>query len=216
VIIDFDSLARASTAAHAALGAGLFLLGASEAYAHDNPGSRLALAGPLALLASAVAVPLTLLGISAAWDLEQLRAVLDARRGFYLFIALACLYGSAGLSRLTQLAARRDGGGWQAAFLVFLAASGALYFMMAWRVNEEAWRQVLAWHAAIGAAVLLAAAAKAAAVLTGRRALHFAWCALLMIAALQLLTYREVPGAFGLRMVSLQSSPELPPAAPKK
>lgn len=215
MIIDFDSLARASTGMHAAQGAGLFLLGAAEAYLHDNPGSRLSAAGPLALLAAALAVPLVMLAVAAHWDFEQLRAVLDLRRGFYLFIALACLFGSAGLSRLTQLAVKKESGGWQAAFLVFLAAAGALYFLMAWRVNEEAWRQVLAWHAAMGATLLLAAAAKAASLISKRRALHFAWCVLLMMTAVQLLSYREAPGAFGMRMVTFQTNPEMPPPGKK-
>lgn len=215
MIIDFDNLARASTGMHAAQGAGLFLLGAAEAYLHDNPGSRLSLAGPLALLAAAAAIPLVMLGVAGNWRFEELRAVLDVRRGFYLFIALACLFGSAGLSRLAQLSARKEGGGWQAAFLVFLAAAGALYFLMAWRVNEEAWRQVLVWHAAIGGGLVLAAAAKAAHLFSGRRALHFAWCVLLMISAVQLLSYRESPGAFGVRMVTFQAAPEIPPAGKK-
>lgn len=215
MMIDFDSLARASTGMHVAQGAGLFLLGAAEAYSHDNPGSRLAAAGPLALLASAVAVPLVMLSVAAHWDLDLFRAVLDVRRGFYLFIALSCLFGSAGLSRLTQLSVRSAGGAWQGAFLVFLAAAGALYFLMAWRVNEEAWRQVLAWHAAMGATLLLAAAAKTAEIFLRRRALHFAWCVLLLMTAVQLLSYRESPGAFGLRMVTFQTSPEMPPDAKK-
>ena len=214
--IDFDSLARASTGMHAAQGAGLFLLAAAEAYSHDNPGGRLALVGPLALLAAALAVPLVMLAVSAGWSWEQLKGVLEARRGFYLFIALACLLGSAGLSRLTQLSVGKDGGAWQTAFLLFLASAGALYFLMAWRVNEEAWRHALAWHSAIGASLLLAAAAKAAGILTGRRALHFAWCVLLMTASVQLLAYREHPGAFGMRMVTFQAAPEMPRPAPEK
>lgn len=215
MMIDFDSLTRASTGMHIAQGAGLFLLGAAEAYVHDNPRSRLAVLGPLALLAAAAAVPLVLLAVAADWNLELFRAVLDVRRGFYLFIALACLLGSAGLSRLTQLSVKSEGGAWQGAFLAFLAGAGALYFLMAWRVNEEAWRQVLAWHAAMGATLLLAVSAKAASLFSGRRALHLAWCALLMAAAIQLLSYRESPGAFGVRLVTFQAAPELPPAAKK-
>lgn len=209
MMIDFDSLARASTGMHAAQGAGLFLLGAAEAYLHDNPGSRLSVAGPLALLAAAIAIPLIMLAVAAGWSPGQLKAVLDVRRGFYIFIALSCLFGSAGLSRLTQLSVGKAGGGWQAAFLFFLASAGALYFLMAWRVNEEAWRQVLAWHAAMGATLLLAAAAKAASLFSGRRSLHFAWCVLLLMTAVQLLSYREVPGAFGMRMVTFQAAPEM-------
>lgn len=211
--IDFDSLSKASTAIHMAQGAALFILGAAEAYSHDNPGSRVALAGPLALLAAAAGIPLIILGIAGAWNMEQFRAVLDIRRGFYLFIAFACLFGAAGMSRLTQASLKKAGGGWQAAFLFFLAAAGVLYFLLAWRVNEEAWRQVLAWHAAIGATLLLAVAAKIAHIFSGRRLLHAAWGVLLIMTAMQLMSYREVPATFGMRMVTFQTAPEMP--APK-
>ena len=210
MIIDYDSFARASTGVHLAQGAALFLLGAAEAYSHDNPGSRAALAGPLALLAAAIAIPLIMLGTAGSWNLDQLLAALDIRRGFYLFIAFACLFGAAGMSRLAQASLKTAGGGWQAAFLFFLAAAGALHFLLAWRVNEEAWRQVFAWHSAIGASLLLAVAAKAAHVFSGRRLLHAAWGVLLLMTAVQLLSYRETPAAFGLRMVTFQTAPDLP------
>lgn len=208
--IDYDSFSKASTLIHAGQGAALFVLGAAEAYSHDNPGSRAALAGPLALLAAALAMPLVLLGLTGNWSVEQLKAALEIRRGLYLFIAFACLFGAAGMSRLTQAALKKDGGGWQAAFLFFLAAAGALYFLLPWRVNEEAWRQVLAWHSAIGATLLLAVAAKAAHIFSGRRWLHAAWGVLLLMTAVQLMSYKEAPGAFGLRMVTFQAAPDMP------
>jgi hypothetical protein len=214
--LDYGSFARASTLIHAAQGAGLLLLGASEAYLLDNPGRKAALAGPLALLAAAAAIPLLILALPGAWSLDQLRLALEVRRGFHLFLAFACLLGAAGLSRLAQVSTDRRGGGWQALFLFFLAAVGVLYFFMASRVNEEAWRQVLVWHAAAGITLLLAVAFKAAHVFNGRRFLHVAWAALLMITALQLLTYKESQGAFGLRLVTFESSPELPPARTAK
>ena len=208
--IDYDSFSRASTAIHLAQGAALFVLGAAEAYSHDNPGSRAVLAGPLALLAAALAIPLIMLGVAGNWNMDQLRAALDIRRGFYLFIAFACLFGAAGMSRLTQAVIKKAGGGWQAAFLFFLAGAGVLYFLLAWRVNEEAWHQVFAWHSAMGATLLLAVAAKAAHVFSGRRLLHAAWGVLLLVTAVQLMSYRETPAAFGLRMVTFQTSPDLP------
>jgi hypothetical protein len=214
--LDYAVFAKASTLIHAAQGAGLLLLGAAEAYTLDNPGRKAALIGPLALLAAAAAIPLVMLALLGAWSLEQLRLALDVRRGFHLFLAFACLLGAAGLSRLAQAALDRRGGGWQALFLGFLAAVGVLYFFMASRVNEEAWRQVLVWHAAAGATLLLAVVFKTAHVFSGRRTLHIAWAVLLMAAALQLITYKESEGAFGMRLVTLQSAPELPPSAPPR
>jgi len=215
--IDFDSFARASTLIHITQGAALFVLGAAEIYTRGDQDSRASLAGPLALLAAAIVMPLFMLALPGGWSLTQLRAALEIRKGFYLFVAFACLFGAAGLSRIASRSSK--GGGWRALFLFFLAASGALYFTLAWRVNEEAWRQVLAWHAAIGTTLLLAVAAKAAYIFSGRRALHVCWAALLLVTSLQLLAYKEIPGAFSLRIVTFQAGPQLPamkPAAARK
>jgi hypothetical protein len=210
--VNYDAFTAASTIIHSSQGAALLLLGAVEAYSLDNPDNKVRFAGPLALLAAAVAIPLAALALPAGWSLESFKPALDARRGFYLFIAFACFFGAAGLSRLTQLAVGRKAGGWQVLFLVFLAACGALYFVLPWRVNDEAWRQTLHWHAAIGTTLLLAVALKTAYVFSGRRRLQLAWAALLIVTALQLMTYRETEGAFGLRMVTLEAAPALPAA----
>jgi hypothetical protein len=62
----------------------------------------------------------------------------------------------------------------------------------------------------MGSTLLLAVAFKTAYVFSGRRKLHLAWAALLMVTALQLMTYRETESSFGLRMVTIESAPELP------
>lgn len=188
------------------------VLGAAEAYSLDNPGRKAEIVGPLSLLAAAAAIPLIMLALPGAWSLSQLRLALEMRGGFYLFLAFASLLGAAGLSRITQFAVQRDGGRWQGLFLFFLAAVGLLYFFMASRVNEEAWRQVMVWHAAAGATLLLAVTFKTAHIFLGRRFLHIGWSALLMATALQLLTYKEVPEAFSMRLVTFET-PALPPDA---
>ena len=212
MMLNYDGFTSASTLIHSAQGAALLLLGAVEAYSLDKPESKVRFAGPLGLLAAAVAIPLATLALPAGWSLDSFKPALDARRGFYLFIAFACFFGAAGLCRLTQFALDRKAGGWQALFLVFLAACGALYFIMPWRVNQEAWLQTLHWHAAIAGTLLLAVAVKTLHVFLGRRKLHIAWAVLLIIAGLQLISYRETEGAFGLRLVTIENAPELPAA----
>lgn len=216
MILDYADYTRASNIIHAVQGGALLLLGAAEAYALDNKGRKFVLAASALLALSGVAMFGAVLALPGGWSLEQLSAALNFRRGFYLFIAFACLFFAAGLSRLTQAALDRQGGGWQAIFLAMLASSGILYFLLASRVNEEAWRQVLVWHSAIGGTLLLAVAAKVADVFRPRRALHFAWAALLLVTAMQLLTYRESQGAFAPRLVTMETPSEVPPAAPAK
>ncbi|MDD2805207.1 MAG: hypothetical protein PHV33_06600 [Elusimicrobiales bacterium] len=209
--IDYADFTRASNLIHSIQGGALLLLGAAEAYALDNKGRKFVLAASAALALSGVAMFGAVLALPGGWSLAQLSAALSFRRGFYLFIAFACLFSAAGMSRLTQASLDRRGGGWQALFLGLLAFAGLLYFMLASRVNEEAWRQVLVWHSAMGATLLLAVAAKTADIFKPRRALHFAWSALLLVTALQLLTYRESAGAFAPLLVTVETPAEVPP-----
>lgn len=207
--LDYADFTRASNIIHWLQGGALLVLGAAEACT-ERKGGKAPLAASLVLVVSGAAMFAAVLALPGGWDFGQLAAALQLRRGFYLFIAFACLYTGAGLCLFAHEALGRGGGGWMAMFLALLAFSGSLYFAMAWRVNEEAWRQVLAWHAAIGSTLLLAVAAKTAHLFFGRRALRLAWAALLMSAGLQLAAYKENTGAFAPRLVTLEGSPELP------
>lgn len=213
--IDYSDFTRASNLIHSAQGGALLILGAAEAYAARGGARRAAAVAAAAVLVLAGAATfLAVLALPGGWNLEQLSAALSLRRGFYLFIAFACVFAGAGLGRLTQESLGRSGGGWHAVFLANLAFAGVLYFMLAWRVNEEAWGEVLARHASIGAALLAAVAARAADLRFPRPALRAAWTALLLVTGLQLLVYREAQSAFAPRLVTIQAAPGLPEAAP--
>ena len=213
--IDYGDFTKASNLIHWLQGGALLALGAAEAYAVQNKGRKVVLAASMILAASGAAMFASVLALPGGWSLGQMYAALEVRPAFYLFIAFACFYGAAGLSLLTQEALGRSGGVWRALFLAFLAFSGALYFTLAWRVNEEAWRHVLALHSAIGATLLLAVAAKSADIFFSRRALQLSWAVLLLITGLQLVSYRETDGAFAPRLVTFESAPEVP-AVPVK
>lgn len=213
--LDFADFTKASNLIHWLQGGSLLLLGAAEAYAADNEARKVPLAAGLVMALCGAGMFAAVLGLPGGWNLEQLSAALALRRGFYIFIALACLFTAAGLSRFTlALLGRRDGG-WQALLLGLLAFAGALYFVLALRVNEEAMREVLVWHSAMGVTLLLAVAAKAAHLFSARRALHTAWAVLLLAAGLQLVSYREHAEAFAPRLVSVETSApaQLPAAA---
>lgn len=214
--LDFAAFTRASDLIHLLQGAALLLLGAAEAYSADNGGRKVQLASGLALALCGAGTFAVVLALPGGWDLGQLSEALALRRGFYIFIALACLYAAAGLSLFTLALLGRRGGGWQAAFLALLAAAGALYFALPWRVNEEAMREVLVWHSALGATLILAVAARTAHVFRERKALRVAWAALLMAAGLQLVSYKESAEAFAPKLIRIETSSETPPPAPVK
>lgn len=210
--VDYDSFAQASTLIHTLQGAALLLLGAAEVHAFKNPGHRMELIGPLALMLAGLLGLVVILALPGGWQLRALAAALAARSGFHLFIAFSCLFAAAGLSRLMQHVAGAGGRRWQSVFLILLAAIGVLYFMLAWRVNVEAMRAVLLRHAAIGGALLLAVLAKALHTWSGRRVLQTCWAILLIAASVQLLAYRETGATFGRHMVTLTIGPGQPAA----
>lgn len=213
--IDYGDFTRASNLVHWLQGGALLALGAAEAYTLQNKSGKVVLAASAVLATSGAAMFASVLALPGGWSLGQLFAALEVRPAFYLFIAFACLYGAAGLCLLTQQALGRSGGAWRAFFLAFLAFSGVLYFTLAWRVNEESWRQVLVLHSAIGSTLLLAVAVKLVEMFSGRRALQLSWAVLLLVTGLQLVSYRESEGAFAPRFVTFESAPELP-AVPVK
>lgn len=212
--LNLDSYNTASTVMHSAQGCALLVLALSEAYAVKKPGGKTGLAAPAAFLLSGAAMCLAMLHFLGGWDIKSALLSLELKSGFYIFVSFACFYASAGLSLLTF----RSSGGkslfWRYLFLVFLAAIGLLYFGMSGKVNPEAAAGVAAYHAAFGLTLLAAVFFKLLHELRPRRALNLAWIILLLISSFQLLSYREVPGAFDLGAVSLQaSSQSVPPAA---
>ena len=213
MIVDYDSLTRASTLLHRLQGGAFLLLGAAELYALKNPGKRAELIGPLALLLAGFLGFAVILALPGGGEPGALAAALAARGGFRLFIAFSCLFLAAGLSGLmaylTGPVARR----WQVVFILLLTAVSALYFLLPWRVHEDAWRAVFVPHAVMGGALLLALLAKVISAFSGRRAFQAAWAALVLLTAVQLLAYREAAATFGPRMQTLQAG-ALPEGAP--
>jgi hypothetical protein len=209
--VDFASFARASTLIHSLQGGAFLLLGAAELYTFKYPGRRAEIIGPLAMLLAGALGLMTVIALPGGWSFGTLAAALAERSGFHLFIALSWLFAAAGLSRLMQQLSGRAGGPWQVFFLVFLTAIAAVYLLLAWRVNPEAWRAVLVPHAGIAAALLLAALAKLVYAFFGGRALQLSWAFFILITAIQLLAYREAASTFGMRTETVQSGPGLTP-----
>lgn len=209
--IEYADFTKASSLLHSMQGAALLVLGAAEAYAIDNKGKMPGLAAGAVLALGGAAMFLVVLALPGGWSLEQLSEALAVRRGFYLFIALACVFSAAGLSLITRTVLGRLGGGWQAMFLALLVFAGLLYFALGWRVNGEVLREILVWHYAMGITILLAVAARCADIFLKRRALRQAWAVLLLAAGIQLVTYRENTETFALNLVTLEASSETQP-----
>ncbi len=205
-----DSYNTASTAIHIAQGAALLVLGLTEAYAGVEPGKRINFFSPAALLASGSAMALIMLYLLGDWSLDNALAALNTKNGFFIFVSFACFYAAAGLSQLTSLSSGGKGRGWHYVFLLFLAAIAALYFGVAGRVGPEAAAKVGIYHSAMGVTLLAAVLFKILYGFSPRRSLHLVWTILLLMTSFQLLSYREMPGAFDLNVISMRT--EMKPA----
>ncbi|HBA61257.1 MAG TPA: hypothetical protein DCZ92_10670 [Elusimicrobia bacterium] len=211
--IDYESFMRASTLSHSVQGASLLLLGLAEIYTRDNPGHKAGLAGAIGLMLGGAASFIILLVLPGSGSFNGLLEALAARKGFYIFVSFSCLFTAMGLSRLMQQLTGGKGRAWQAVFLLLLAATGVVYLLMGGRVNEEVARQVMKQHLTIGVMLLLAVLVKAVNLFSGSRLLNRAWAILLIAVSVQLLAYREKPGAFAVHTVTIQTGPVLPAAA---
>ena len=209
-----DSYNTASTVMHAAQGAALLVLGLTEAYAVREPGGRMKLASPLVFLLCGTAMLLAMLYFLGGWSLKNALFSLRIKSGFYIFISFACFYASAGLSQLTFFATEEKGRGWHYLFLAFLAVIGLLYFGMSQKVNSGAAVEVAAYHSAFGFTLLAAVIFKFLHGFRPRKAFNLAWIVLLLVSSFQLLSYREVAGAFDLAALKPQAPilMVLPPA----
>jgi len=211
--LNLDSYNTASTAIHIAQGCALLVLGLTEAYAGLEPGRRIKLFSPLAFLLSGIAMALAILYFLGGWSMENALAALKMKNGFFIFVSFACFYASAGLSQLTFISSDEKSRGWHYLFLLFLAVIAVLYFSVARRAAPAAAAEVGLYHSALGITLLAAVAFKFLHGFRPRRTLHLGWIILLLMTAFQLLSYREIKGAFDFHIVSLQPAAMIPARA---
>ncbi len=207
--LHLDAFNAASTAIHASQGCALLVLGLTEIYSVRAAGGRIRFASPVVFMLSGAAMALAMLYFLGGWSVRSAALSLKLNGGFCIFVSFACFYASAGLSQLTFLSSDEKGRGWHYLFLIFLSVIGLLYFGMSRKVNPAAAAEVAAYHSAIGFTLLAAVVLKYLNALRPRRIFNLAWIALLFISSYQLLSYREVPGAFDLRTASLRTSSQL-------
>jgi len=212
-----DSYNAASTAIHIAQGGALLVLGFTEAYAGLERGKRIKLFSPAALLLAGIAMAAFILYFLGGWSFENALGAMKMKNGFFIFVSFACFYAAAGLSQLTFIASEEKGRGWFNLFLLFLAVIAVLYFGVAGRVGPAASSEVGRFHSGLGITLLVAVTLKLMHGFSGRRKFHLGWAVLLMLVSVQLLSYREVKGAFDLNIVSLQADTKpVTPAVPVK
>ncbi len=197
-----ESLKFLSHAMHSLQGGAFLITALTAGYVCDRPESRLKMFIPLSLLlagmVSLAAVPAVLSG----WNLPAAWEILASKRLFLFLAAVSFLCIGAGLAETLSFQAA-GGRTWGRVSSVFLLACAGIYLAVHIRVHPEAARHVRILHMGIGIPLAAAAAVRLIESIWTSKPLRLAWLALLMMASIQLLTYREPDKVFALRTVTM-------------
>lgn len=196
-MIDQAAYSRASSLIHLIHGTAVLILGLCGTYAAPGGRKWLRALGPAALLAAGLGGLAVILVVLGGFSPAAAAKALALRKGFHIFVSLSFLFMAGGLSGLMAFPEGRAGERWFKVFAGFLAAIAALYLLLPWRVNEIARHHALVPHFLAGGTMLLGLLAGMARHFTGRVVLMRVAAAFFIIAAVQLMWYREVPEAYG-------------------
>lgn len=196
MIPDPSVFSKASSVMHFLQGAAFLVLAAGQIYAQRSGKKRLSAAGPAAFLLAGIGGFVTILALPGGWSPAASTQALMARKGFQVLVGLSCLFTAAGLSGLMAMAEGAVGERWYKVFAAFVTFIAVLYFLVPWRVNEAARQHALAAHYLTGGVLLLGVLAGLAHAFTGRLAFLRACAFFFIVAAVQLMFYREVPAAY--------------------
>lgn len=153
---------------------------------------------PGLILAAGVFLPVFILlqrgigGIGTTWNL----VIRDPQQREHFVMAVLLL--AAGLAEVLLRTRQSRAAAWKFVSPIALAIIGVMFFVHTEYGTPEAIAEAARKHAYMGFAILLAGLFKAAEILWIKRLvwLAFPWIAMLLVAALLLITYREPPGAY--------------------
>lgn len=194
--LDPSTFSKASSLMHFLQGAAFLVLALGQIYLLRGGKKCLRAAGPAAFLLAGIGGFVAILALPGGWSPAVSSQALMARKGFQVLVGLSCLFTAAGLSGFMAMAEGAAGERWykvSAAFIIFIAL---LYFLLPWRVNEAARQHALAAHYLTGGVLLPGVLAGLAHAFTGRIVFLRACAFFFIVAAVQLMFYREVPEAY--------------------
>ncbi len=171
-------------------------------YVCDRPGSRLKILIPLSLLLAGIISLAAVPAILGEWNLPAAWKIIESRRMFLLLAAVSFLCIGAGLAETLSLS-QAGGRTWGRVSSVFLLTCAGIYLAVHIRVHPEAARHVRILHMGIGIPLAAAAAVRLIESIWTSKPMRLAWLALLMVASIQLLTYREPDTVFAPRTVTM-------------
>ncbi len=207
-----------STLIHILQGAVFFIMGLAAVYIQEKgakAGEKIKFISPLAFIVAGALSFALIINILGHGSFNGAVAVMKIKPGFFIFVALACVFLSAGFSGVLFEADRKKNGVWGFAYLIFIFAIVVLYAIMHTRVSAQAEISVMTQHIAMAATLAAALIFKIAGIFKEKRFFNIACIVFLFITSFQLIAYKENEKSFKRAMVTVKAE-IAPPNSVKK
>ncbi|MEA3306399.1 MAG: hypothetical protein U9Q34_01265 [Elusimicrobiota bacterium] len=203
-----DNFRVASNYIHFLHGSVFFIMGITAAYVHvkeKKDQGKFRFISPLSFIIAGVLSFLVIIGVLGHWSLESAIVVMKIKPGFFIFMALSCIFVSAGVSGVLFEADRGANKFWGFFYWIFIIAIAALYAFMHTRVNSEASLFVMTHHIAMAGTLTMALIFKLTGIFTEKKVIKIFAIVFLLITSFQLLTYKENDNSFKRRVITVET-----------
>ncbi|MCK5582445.1 MAG: hypothetical protein KAI33_01575, partial [Elusimicrobiales bacterium] len=160
---------------------------------------------PLAFIAAGALSLLAIIIVVGDWSFDFAISVMKIKPGFFIFMALSCVFISAGFSGVLFESDRKKNKFWGYAYWIFIFTIAVLYAIMPFRVNDEARVFVMANHIAMAITLTMALVLKISEFFTEKKIIKILGIIFLLITSFQLLIYKENADSFKHRIVTIKS-----------
>ncbi|MBU2529844.1 MAG: hypothetical protein KKD35_02290 [Elusimicrobia bacterium] len=194
-----ENLKLASTLIHMAQGVAFFIIGMMAIYVMEKgemASEKFKFIAPLSFIFAGAITLMVMIGVLGNWSFDSAIAVMKIKPGFFIFMALACVFISSGFSGVLFESDRQKNKVWVYFYLIFIFAIALLYAFMHTRVNGAAEVFVMTHHIAIASTLALALIFKITEFFTEKKSVKILGIVFLLITSFQLFTYKESDNSF--------------------
>ncbi|MCK5106559.1 MAG: hypothetical protein KAQ76_03265 [Elusimicrobiales bacterium] len=203
-----ENFRLASNCIHFLQGAAFFIIGIAAIYIYEKgekAQEKFKFISPLSLIAAGALSLVVMIGVLGHWSFDGAIAIMKVKPGFFIFMALSCLFISGGFSGVLFESDREKNKVWGYFYLIFIFAIAALYALMHTRVNGGAEVFVMINHIAVAGVLALALILKITEFFTEKKIIKILASVLLLATSFQLLTYKEHEDSFKYRIITVES-----------
>jgi hypothetical protein len=203
-----ENFRLASNYIHFVQGAAFLIIGLMAAYLHDKEKKsqeKFKFIAPLSFIIAGALSFLIIINVLGHWSFDSAIAIMKIKPGFFIFLALSCVFVSAGFSGVLFESDRQKNKVWGFFYWIFIFAIAGLYALMHTRVNNEASVFVMTNHIAMAGTLGIALIFLLAMVFTKKKFIKVFVIVFFLITSFQLLTYKESAESFKSKVVTLEA-----------